>query len=336
MDRKWIVGVITIALLASISLLAPILWPFLMGALLAYLCDPLVERMSLSMPRTLAVSVVFILLIGLIALLAFTLFPLLVHQIHYLIMQIPQLIHWLQSQAWFNERLSFDFPVETIQKNWRSVGTAMSWMLQAVSRSGLLLIHIVVTLLLILVILFYLLRDWKGVLQGLKSLLPKKQAATILTLVKQCNEVLSAFFRGQLLVMLLLSLFYTVSLSLLGLRLSVLIGVVAGLLSIVPYLGFIVGLGATLLASFFQFHAWFPVGTAGLIFVVGHGLESFLLIPWLVGDKVGLHPVAVIFAMLAGGELFGFVGLLLALPVAAVVMVLLRSGISSLRKAGIV
>ena len=320
MDRNWMIGITAVISVAVISLLAPILWPFLMGALFAYLLDPWVEWLSKKFHRTWVVSGVFVLFIGSVACLLVALVPLFVRQMHYLVRLLPDAIHWLQNQA----GLPLEFPMEFVEKHGQSVGGIVAWLVKALSYSSVALIHTCVTGLLTLIILFYLLRDWNGLLKGFQALLPTKAKPTILLLIKQCNDVLSAFFRGQLLVMCLLGLFYTVALSLLGLHLSSLIGGLAGLLSIVPYLGFIVGLGAALLASYFQFHAWFPIGMAALIFLIGHGLESFLLVPWFIGDKVGLHPVAVIFAMLVGGQLFGFFGLLLALPVAAVVMVLLR------------
>ncbi len=143
-------------------------------------------------------------------------------------------------------------------------------------------------------------------------------------LAAECDQVLGGFFRGQLLVMLSLGLIYSAGLWLLGLDLALLIGLLAGLASIVPYLGTVLGLGAALIAALFQFGALWPlVGVAG-VFAVGQLLEGMLLTPTLVGDRIGMHPVAVIFAVLAGGQLFGFVGVLLALPAAAVIMVLLQ------------
>ena len=136
--------------------------------------------------------------------------------------------------------------------------------------------------------------------------------------------MLSAFLRGQMMVMVLQGLFYSAGLMIIGLDLAVLIGMMAGLASIVPYLGFVVGIGAALIAAAFQFQDFMHPGYVVIVFMAGQLLEGFVLTPWLVGDKIGLHPVAVIFAVLAGGQLFGFVGVLLALPVAAVLMVFLR------------
>jgi predicted PurR-regulated permease PerM len=140
----------------------------------------------------------------------------------------------------------------------------------------------------------------------------------------ECDEMLAGFIRGQLMVMLALSIIYTVGLTIIGLELALLLGVIAGLVSFVPYLGLIVGIAMAGLAAFFQFGEWLPVFYVVIVFTVAQSIEGMLLTPHFVGERIGLHPVAVIFAVLAGGKLFGFTGVLLALPVAAVVMVLLR------------
>jgi predicted PurR-regulated permease PerM len=158
----------------------------------------------------------------------------------------------------------------------------------------------------------------------LRELLPRPLEPTISAFARESDEVLAAFLRGQLSVMIALGAVYTAGLMLVGLDLAVLIGLLAGLVSFVPYLGIIVGGGAALIAAAVQFQDWFHPAMVLLVFVVGQALEGFVLTPWLVGDRVGLHPVAVIFAILAGGQLFGFLGVLLALPVAAVLMVALR------------
>ncbi len=191
--------------------------------------------------------------------------------------------------------------------------------------SGLALLAWLANLVLIPVVGFYLLRDWDVMMAKLRSLLPRQREAQVMGLAGECHEVLGAFVRGQLLVMLALGLIYAGGLMLVGLELGLLIGLLAGLAAIVPYMGFIIGIGAALVAGLFQFGGD-PYAMLGIVavFMVGQALEGMVLTPLLVGDRIGLHPVAVIFAILAGGELFGFTGVLLALPVAAVIMVLLR------------
>ena len=158
----------------------------------------------------------------------------------------------------------------------------------------------------------------------LRDLLPRSIEPTVVDLAAQCDEILGAFIRGQLLVMLALGIVYSTGLKLIGLDLAFILGVIAGLASIVPYMGFIVGIAAASIAAWFQFHELAMLLAVGGVFAVGQLLEGMVLTPLLVGDRIGLHPVAVIFAIMAGGQLAGFSGILLALPVAAVIMVLLR------------
>ena len=167
-------------------------------------------------------------------------------------------------------------------------------------------------------------RDWDSLMARLVALVPRDMEREVRRLAGECDEVLSAFLRGQMLIMVILGLVYAIGLFFVGLDLAFLIGMIAGLASIVPYLGFIVGFGAAAVAALFQFGDPLMLVWVLAVFGVGQALEGMVLTPLLVGDRIGLHPVAVIFAILAGGQLFGFVGILLALPVAAVVMVFVR------------
>jgi predicted PurR-regulated permease PerM len=167
-------------------------------------------------------------------------------------------------------------------------------------------------------------RDWDLLIRRLHDLLPRRYEATTARLARECDAVLAQFMRGQLLVMLALAAISTTGLLIVGLNLAFLIGRLAGLVSFVPYLGFIVGILAAGIAAAVQFHDAAHLIYVAIVFGVGQALEGMVLSPWLVGDRIGLHPVAVIFAVMAGGQLFGFLGVLLALPAAAVMVVLLR------------
>jgi len=167
-------------------------------------------------------------------------------------------------------------------------------------------------------------RDWDILVEKIFHLLPRHIEPLIKKLALQSDEVLGAFLRGQIIVMASLAGIYSIGLWIAGLELALLVGLLAGLVSFVPYLGFIVGILAAIIASLIQFHDMSLLIPIALVFGIGQLLESLLLTPLLVGDKIGLHPVAVIFAIMAGGQLFGFVGILIALPVSAVIMVLLR------------
>jgi predicted PurR-regulated permease PerM len=211
-----------------------------------------------------------------------------------------------------------------ISDNWMSAGQMVTKLSQQLAGSGLTLFALLANLMLIPVVTFYLLRDWDVMVARLRDLLPREWEPTVVTLVADCDEILGAFIRGQLLVMLALALVYSLGLWVVGLELALLLGCIAGLASIVPYLGFIVGIIAAAVAGWFQFHEWMPLVWVAVVFAIGQVLESTLFTPLLVGDRIGLHPVAVIFAIMAGGQLAGFTGVLLALPVAAVLMVWLR------------
>jgi predicted PurR-regulated permease PerM len=171
---------------------------------------------------------------------------------------------------------------------------------------------------------FYLMRDWDPLIRAIHDLLPRDMEVEISRTVSDVDEVLGAFFRGQLMVMLALGLIYSIGLSVVGIDLAILIGMGAGLLSIVPYLGSIVGVLVAAGAAIYQFQDIFHLIMVLLVFGVGQSAEGMYLTPKLVGDRIGLHPVTVIFAVLAGGQLFGFLGILLALPVAAGLNVLVR------------
>ena len=208
----------------------------------------------------------------------------------------------------------------------RDSGDILGLVLGQASASGRALLGWMTDVLLVPVVGFYLLRDWDQLMLKVRALLPRRIEPLLVRLAGECHDVLGAFIRGQLLVMLGLGLIYAGGLSIIGLDLGLLVGLLAGLASIVPYMGFVVGCSAALIASVFQHGGMelYPLLGVALVFGVGQTLEGMLLTPLLVGDRIGLHPVAVIFAILAGGQLFGFVGILLALPAAAVIMVMLR------------
>src|SRR5690554_700534 len=328
-----------LAILAALLLgyvLLPVLTPFLLAALLAYLGNPLVERLQRKrlVSRTWAVVIVFTVLTGLLVLLFFVLVPMLGRQLADLYALTPHLLDWLQQSLlpWLQHILGLEEDVWELERIKQELGSHLdkapnlaSTMLEALGSSGIALAGWLANLFLVPVVTFYLLRDWRLIVDKVRVLLPRRHEPLVVRMVSECHEVLGAFMRGQLLVMLALAVVYALGLMLLGLKLGLLIGVVAGLASIVPYMGFIVGIGIALIAGFFQFGLdYLMLGGVVGVFLIGQVLESVALTPLLVGDRIGLHPVAVIFAILAGGQLFGFTGVLLALPVAAVLMVWLR------------
>ena len=211
-----------------------------------------------------------------------------------------------------------------LKVHWNEAGGIAKNLLASLSKSSLVVVNWLMNLLLIPVVTFYLLRDWDILTARVGELIPRPVYPTINKLVTESNSVLSAFLRGQFSVMLALGIIYTIGLWIIGLDFSLLIGMGAGLVSFIPYLGAITGMVVGVIIAFIQFGDVTYVIYVLLVFGIGQLLEGMVLTPWLVGDRIGLHPVAVIFAVLAGGQLFGFVGILLGLPIAAVVMVLLR------------
>jgi predicted PurR-regulated permease PerM len=318
-----------VATIGLLYLLSPILTPFFTGALIAYLASPLVTILKrLGVPHLISVILVFFFVIFILALLVLLLVPLIEKQIVALIDALPGIVNWIQETVVPKLKSYFDIDEvispTTVKAAIAATGPKVEWVLKTVLHSSMTVALWLTNLLLIPVVTFYLLRDWDLLMKNLRGLLPRSIEPTAMGIVKECNEVLSAFFRGQFLVMLGLGCIYSIGLSLIGLKIGLIIGLIAGLLSIVPYLGLIVGFSAASIAALVQFGDWHALLGVGAVFLVGQGMEGFVLTPMLVGHRIGLHPVAVIFAVLAGGTLFGFMGVLLALPVAAVIMVFMR------------
>jgi len=322
------------ALATLLWLLAPILTPFLLSALLAYLFDPLADRLQrLGLPRTPAVSLVFALVLVVLLVVPLLLLPVLETQIRVLARMLPDALDWTTGTLvpWLERHLGVDptlLDVESLKTavlaHWREAGGIAASLIAYATRSGVALAGWLASLVLVPVVTFYLLRDWDRLVAFLHDLLPRTVEPTVSSLVRQADETLGAFLRGQLTVMLALALIYSIGLHLAGLELAVLIGLLAGLVSFVPYLGVIVGALAAGAAMLMQTGEVLDLLPVAVVFVIGQLAEGFLLTPLLVGDRIGLHPVAVIFAIMAGGQLFGFLGVLLALPVAAVLSVLVR------------
>jgi predicted PurR-regulated permease PerM len=332
--QRWQLLAILMAIGILLYLLGPVLTPFAIAALLAWLGDPLVdslERRGLS--RSGAVGLVFVAMTLLMLLAPLILVPLIEGQIAILIEKLPVYAAWIRERlvpllvervGIDPEVLSPDRLIALVQSHWQQAGGIATQVIAQVSQSGLALLAWVMNLLLIPVVTFYFLRDWDLMVGRVHELLPRHIEPKVSQIARESDEVLSAFLRGQLLVMLALGLVYSIGLWLAGIKLAFLIGMSAGLLSFVPYLGTILGLGAALIAALVEHRDLIHVVYVLAVFGVGQMLEGFVLTPWLVGDRIGLHPVAVIFAILAGGQLFGFVGVLIALPASAVLVVILR------------
>jgi len=321
-------------LLGLLFLLAPVLQPFFIALALAYLGNPVVSGLErIKFPRTLAVSFVFVLFALVITVVVLVLVPILQKQFLQFWQQLPNALLWFESSvvpfvsSWFGvspDIFHLSYAKGVLAGHLDEVKSLMPAVYSALSRSSSAIVSTITFLFLIPVVTFYLLRDWGKLLQGVKEVLPGKLRVRVCLLAVECDSVLSAFMRGQLSVMCLLAGIYACGLWFVGVQFALLLGLLAGLASIVPYLGLIVGLSVSSVAALIQFQEFSVLGWVVLVFAVGQLIEAVALTPLLVGDKIGLHPVAVIFAILAGGFLFGFVGVLVALPAAAVIAVLLR------------
>jgi predicted PurR-regulated permease PerM len=332
--QRWQLIALILLVCAALYVLSPVLTPFVVAAIFAYLFDPLVDRLQRwKLSRTWATTIVFLVLLIALIIVLVLLIPYLQRQIATLIRHLPDWIAWVQNDGvpWLNDKfgLSLEAPdmqqiTGILQEHWKEAGGFAATAVAAVSKSGLTVVSWIVHVVIVPVAFFYLLRDWHVMIRFIHDLLPRSIEPTVARLAHESDETLSGFVRGQVSVMLVLGGLYAIALWAVGLDIGPLIGIVAGLISFIPYLGGISGILMGVIAAVVQYHDGFHVILVLVVFAVGHVLEGYVLVPRMVGEKIGLHPLAVIFAVLAGGELFGFLGVLLALPIASVCMVVLR------------
>jgi len=332
---NWLIALALVG--GLLYLLAPILTPFVAAALLAYVSDPLADRLQrLKLPRTLAVVSVFVLTFLFLGLLVLLVGPLIRSQVAALLDALPAIASkveqvWL---PWIRDTLNIPLDGDVglapfLSRYSEMAGTWAGRVVMGVAQSGGALAAAVISLFLVPILTFYLLRDWDFIVTRLSALVPASQRPTVFGLIRDADDMLAAFLRGQLLVMIALAVIYSIGLGLVGLKFAVAIGVVSGLVSFVPYLGLVFGiLLASLTVVLEPDPLWHLVGVFAT-FIIAQLIEGTVLTPKLVGDRIGLHPVLVIFAVAAGGQLFGFFGILLALPAAAVLSVLVRFAYSN-------
>ncbi len=316
--------------------LGPVLTPFIVAAVLAYGLTPLVDRLDAlgkgKMPRVLAVLIVEVLFVVVLTSVLFLIVPIFAKELPLLREQLPILAERLNTSvvpwlAKFNIKVSLDtesiknFVVKYLSTNFEEMfGSVM----QSVRLGGSVALAVLGNLVLIPVALFFLLKDWDAFVARIVELVPPKARPAYDSFVEEADQVLGQYLRGQLLVMGMLAVYFSVALSLFGFDLAVPVGVFTGLAFFIPYLGFGLGLLLALLAGLLQFGGWYGVLVVAGVYGAGQLVESFYLTPRLVGERVGLHPLVVIFALLAFGQLFGFLGVLIALPTSAVLLVAIR------------
>ena len=311
-----------------LTALSDILLPFALGFALAYFLDPLADRLeAVGVRRSLATLTITVIVgLALLTALAFGL-PVLAQQISMLIAALPGYIS--DVQVWLLEQNLVEGQNELVSVMGESLLAGLQKTASSMVLTGLSLINLLALIFITPIVAVYMLNDWDHMVARINGLLPDEQAAIIRNLASQIDETLGGFARGQILVCLSLGAIYAVGLSLVGLQSGIIVGVFAGLISFIPYVGAAFGLvlaGALGLGQFgFELP---PLALIAGVFFVGQFIEGNILTPRLVGDRVKLHPVWIIFALLAMGSLFGFLGLLLAVPLAAIIGVLVRYGVT--------
>jgi predicted PurR-regulated permease PerM len=336
-QRQIFWAVMIAAALAALWLLSPILLPFVAGMIIAYVLDPSVdwlERRRVPRPLGAALMIMVFFLTILLVLLLFV--PLLQGQVTELIQRLPTMLTALRDRA---DGLLIDIQkqvgvapeeMRSLREHIGDPSQALSYvagLLGSVVAQGAAVVNLISLVLITPVVAFYFLRDWDRLVAKIDRLLPRHHVGTAREQAREVDEILAGFIRGQALLCLSLGSIYAIGLTLAGLDFGLIIGLLAGILSFIPFVGAMVGGVASVGLAFLQFDTFTSVLVVAGVFVVGQVLEGYVLQPWLVGDRVKLHPMWVIFALLAGGALFGFLGVLLAVPVMAIIGVAARFSI---------
>jgi predicted PurR-regulated permease PerM len=320
-------------LIGLLYVLSPILAPFLFAAILAYIANPVVSWLARHrVPRALGAVLTMLLLTALLLLLLLILLPLFIKELRLLSERLPSflvqvnehLLPWIKARFGVEPQFDPQTLKNLIHENLQGANGLGMKLLASIGIGGLAVLGFVVDLLLVPVVLFYLLRDWNGLLARINGLLPRRWHRQLTGIAREVDAVLAEFLRGQIAVMALMSVFYVLGLWLAGLEFALPIGIITGVLVFVPYVGMLSGLALATVAALMQFPSVSGLIPVWIVFAIGQTLEGTLVTPFLVGRRIGLHPVAVIFALLAFGQVFGFFGVLLALPASAALLVGLR------------
>ena len=336
-DLQWRVwGLAALGFVALLWLLGDMLVPFVTGAAIAYFLNPVVSRLTgAGMPRALAVTLLMLAVIGVVVLAGLLIIPAVVTQMVQLTEAAPELLAQLQEflRARFPDSDALE---DTVKSSLVAMGDTIrdrgAELAQGVLRSVSGLVSTLIFLVITPVVAFYLLLDWPRVVEGADDLLPRQHAPVIRDLANDIDRSIAGFVRGQVTVCLILAAYYATALGLVGLQFGLAIGVIAGLISFIPYIGAIVGGVLAIGVALWQF--WGEPGSIAavlVIFAVGQLLEGNVLVPRIVGNSVRLHPVWLLFAVSAFGMLFGFTGMLVAVPLAASIGVLVRFGLAQYR-----
>ncbi len=326
-------GAAAVAFFLTLWLLGSVMLPFIVGGAIAYFLDPLADWLeSLGFSRALATAVISVVMFGVFVIMALLIIPLMIEQLVALVNIAPELFSKLQ--AFLSERFpSLNDPESTLRQSLASLGALIQskgdLVANQVLASAVSVINALIFIVVVPVVTIYMLLDWDNMVARIDSILPRDYVATVRKLASEVDAVLSSFVRGQLTVCLILGAFYAIALMIVGLQFGMVIGAIAGLLTFIPYVGSLVGGSLSIGLALFQF--WdkpHMIAAVAVIFIAGQMIEGNYLTPKLVGKSVGLHPVWLLFALSAFGSLFGFVGMLVAVPVAAMLGVIARFAVA--------
>ena len=337
--KPWIIMACVIAtFIWLLYALGDVLTPFIVAAVLAYVLNPLVEWLQLKRIRRAPASMIIMALALLILLsLVLIIVPMLLNQFNNLAERLPQIVGFVQNKLlpWLNSvsgdyiQIDQESIIAWLQSHTDELSNTLKEWIPTLMRQSGNVISGVSNLVLLPLLLYYFLLDWKRWSSGISKLVPRRFIETYTRISGNMDEVLGEFLRGQLMVMMIMGLVYGLGLMLVGLDSGFAIGMIAGILVFIPYLGAFTGLLLATVAALLQYGSWQGLLMVWAVFGVGQFLESFFITPKIVGDRIGLSPFWVIFSLMAFGQLMGFVGMLAGLPLAAVTLVLLREGASA-------
>jgi predicted PurR-regulated permease PerM len=336
--QTWLWLAVGAGLALLLVLLGPILAPFIAAAILAYALNPGVDWLSsrkigkFRFPRSVAAILAMLLFLAALLAVLLVVIPVLQKELPLLQQRIPEiLIKADQFLAPMLQALGISISLDVasikslVTEKLSSSGSEM-WgtILASVKVGGTAILAWLATLFLIPMVLFYLLLDWHALLDKIGAMVPRRWAPKSKSMAREVDGMLAQYLRGQLLVMLVLAIYYSAALGIAGFDVALPVGIITGVLAFIPYLGFGLGLVLALITGVLQFAGWYGLIAVAVIYGLGQVLESFVLTPYLVGERIGLHPLVVIFALLAFGQLFGFAGVLLALPASAIIAVAVK------------
>ncbi|MFZ6873886.1 AI-2E family transporter [Undibacterium sp. Di27W] len=326
------------ALLGLLGLLGPVLMPFVVASILSYVLTPWVDKLCalrirrFGLPRSVAATLVIVILIAAVLAMVLIMIPILQKEVPQLQDQIPRFFDKLDEMLApmlneFGIKVRLDSTgiktllTEQMASSGEVIGKAV---LNSIRVGGTAVLGMVANLLLIPIVLFYLLMDWHALIRRLSHFIPRRFVHVTANAVAEVDDILAQYLRGQILVMIVLAVYYSVALSIARFDLALPVGIITGFLVFIPYLGYGLGLVLALIGAILQFDGFSGLLSVAIIYGIGQMLESFYLTPRLVGERIGLHPLTVIFALMAFGQLFGFIGILIALPASAVISVAVK------------